>query len=264
MSARIRAALVAVIAVFIAAPAAASANSVTTGKAESYGSSQSIVWATSSNTCDAQVSWQWGTSPDALTATADNPLTTHPPGDDGNNVDIGPLTPGTTYYYRAILTSPCGNAEGAVRCFVHSATINDPENAACPNDPGDGSNTGTGTGTGTGDNSGNQDPGYRRIHPKGHDCQVPIKIGYVLRVKAQGKLKCRTIMAILDTKKARKQIGWNRVAHLYGFTCTALNHNGIDADYHCKHGHKGWYMHTYADTSYKHPHVPGEQVYVDY
>src|SRR4051812_40466608 len=154
MSVRIRAALVASLAICLVAPAAASANSITTGKAESYGHDSSNLYASAETSCDGKISFQWGTSPDNLSNTRTHPLTTHPPGNSAVD-DISPVTPGATYYYRAVFTAPCGNAEGVVRCFVHSEHIDDQENAACPADPGEpgaggGGDTGGGGGTGGG------------------------------------------------------------------------------------------------------------------
>src|SRR4051812_32630518 len=158
MSVRVRATLVAALAVCTVAPAAASANSITTGKAESYGHDTSHLYASAETSCDGKISFQWGTSPDNLSNTRTHPLTTHPPGN-GAVDDISPVTGGATYYYRAVFTSPCGNAEGVVRCFVHSEHIDDQENAACPADPGEtsgggGGDTGGGGGTGGGGDTG--------------------------------------------------------------------------------------------------------------
>jgi hypothetical protein len=184
------------------------------------------------------------------------------------------LNPGTTYYYRVVLTAPCGNAEGAVRCFVHSSSIDEPENAACPNDPGEPS-TGGGGGGGTGDGGGggtggggggdtggggggggtsNPPQGPKYVHPKGHRCIVPVKIGYVFRLTAQGGLKCRTIFEILDSEKARHIVGLKRLIKLPGgFRCSALNRNHGSAEYHCKRGGQGWYMRTYGAGPWKTP-----------
>jgi hypothetical protein len=271
MSVRTRAALVATVALCLAAPAAASANSITTGHAESNGRESSNLFASASTTCDGKVSFQWGTSADNLSNTRTHPLTTHPPGNDAID-DIGPLTAGATYYYRAEFTAPCGNAEGAIRCFVHSEHPTDPENAACPNDPGEpssgggggggGGDTGGGDAGGGGDTSGgSSQPTSRTIHVKGHRCVVPVKIGYVFRLKTQGGLKCGKVMKILDGKKARNQIGRKRVVTIGGFKCVAVNRNHGSADYHCKHGGKGWFMRTYGAGDWR---VPGETVFVDY
>jgi hypothetical protein len=258
MPVRVRATFVAALAVCLVAPAAASANSITTGHAESNGRESSNLFASASTSCDGKVSFQWGTSADNLSNTRTHPLTTHPPGNDAID-DIGPLTAGATYYYRAEFTAPCGNAEGAIRCFVHSEHPTDPENAACPNDPGEPSSGGGDTGGGGGSNDPPAGPKY--IHPKGKHCVVPVKIGYVLRSIIAQHVKCRAILKILDGKKARNQIGRKRVVRIGGFRCAALNRNHGSAEYHCKSGGKGWYMRTYAAGPWK---VPGEDVYVDW
>src|SRR3954464_4435905 len=62
MPVRIRAALMAALALCLAAPAAAAANSITTGKAESYGHDSSNLYASAETSCDGKISFQWGTS----------------------------------------------------------------------------------------------------------------------------------------------------------------------------------------------------------
>jgi hypothetical protein len=258
MSGRTRAALAAAFALCLVAPASAAANSITTGHSESYGSDTSHAYFSGSTSCDGHVAVQYGTSADNLSLSHDYPLTAHAPSPEGV-VEIPGLTPGTTYYYRMVLSAPCGNAEGVVRCFVHSDNIDEPENAACPADPGE---PGGGGGGGGGGGTTNPPPDSPHdIHPKGHRCLVPIKIGYVFRIKAQGGLKCRVILAILDTKKARSVVGLKRLIKLPGgFRCKALNRNHGSAEYHCKRGHKGWYMRTYGAGPW---HV-GNPVYVTF
>jgi hypothetical protein len=259
MSVRIRAALVASLAVGLVAPAAAAANSITTGKAESNGHDSTNLYAAAQTSCDGKISFHWGSSPDNLSNTRTHPLTTHPPGNSA--IDDIAVTPGATYYYRAVFTADCGNAEGVVRCFVHSENVGDQENAACPNDPGEPGSGGGGGGDTGGGGSTNPPPGPKYIHPKGKDCIVPVKIGYVTRDIIAQHVKCKAIVRILDGKKARNQIGRKRVVGLAGFRCVALNRNHGSAEYHCKSGGKGWYMRTYAAGSWK---VPGEDVYVDW
>ena len=278
MSVRIRATLVVAFGVCLAGPAAAAANSITTGKAESYGHDSSNLYASAETSCDGKISFQWGTSPDNLSNTETHPLTTHPPGNSAID-DISPVTPGATYYYRAVFAAPCGDAEGVVRCFVHSEHIDDQENAACPADPGEpsaggGGDTGGGAGggdtgggdagggdTGGGDTGGGSQSTSRTIHVKGHRCVVPVKIGYVFRLKTQGGLRCGKVMRILDGQKARNLIGRKRVVRIGGFRCVAVNRNHGSADYHCTHGGKGWFMRTYGAGDWR---VPGPTVFVDY
>jgi hypothetical protein len=290
MSSRTRAALAAAFVLCLVAPASAAANTIVTGRSVSNGASaaSSQAYFNGSSSCDGNVAVQYGTSADNLSSSHDYPLTAHAPSPEGS-VEMPGLTAGTTYYYRVVLTAPCGNAEGAVRCFVHSSTIDEQENAACPNDPGEpstgggggdtgggggggggggdtgGGDTGGGgggdTGGGGGDTSNPPPEGPKYVHPKGHHCVVPVKIGYVFRLTAQGGLKCGTIFKILDGKKARHLVGRKRVVKLPGgFRCKALNRNHGSAEYHCKRGGKGWYMRTYGAGPWKTPNP----VYVDW
>lgn len=263
MSSRTRGALVAAFALCLAAPASAAANSITTGHAESYGSDDSHVYFTGSSTCDGNVAVQYGTSADNLAYSHEYPLTAHAPNPEGS-VETPGTTAGTIYYYRVVLTAPCGNAEGAVRCFLQADSIDEPENSGCPSDPGEPGSGGDGGGGGGGDTGGgdggggdtNNPPseGPKYVHPKGHRCIVPVKIGYVFRLKAQGGLKCGKIFRILDSKKARHIVGLKRVIKLPGgFKCSALNRNHGSAEYRCKRGGKGWYMRTYGAGPWKTP-----------
>lgn len=268
MFSRPRAVLAAAFALCLVAPASAAANSIATGQSVSNGSESSLAYFTGSSSCDGHVAVQYGTSADNLSLSHKYPLTAHAPSPEGS-VEMPGLTPGTTYYYRVVLTADCGNAEGAVRCFVHSRSIDEPENAACPGDPGEpttgggdgGGNPGGGGNTGGGDTSNDPPKGPRYIHPKGHRCLVPIKIGYVFRITAQGGLKCGTILKILDTKKARNVVGLKRLIKLPGgFSCKALNRNHGSAEYRCKRGGKGWYMRTYGAGPWRTPNP----VFVDW
>jgi hypothetical protein len=277
---RIRTFAVALVACLAAPAANASANTIKTGVAESDGGDSTLVQASLTNSCDATVSYRYGPSADQLTQTVDSANGPHHSPSDTDFTRIFGLTEGTTYYYQAVLTSSCGNAEGAVRCFVHSSTINTEENPACPDDPGDASgnpgsgdpgsgNPGSGDGSGndgsgndgSGDNgSGNhQSSGPHHIHPKGHNCLVPNKIGYVYQLRAQ-HLKCKEIFRVLDTHKARTHIGRTAKVNLGKYHCKALNRLSTP-DYHCWHGNKGWYMNVVAGGEWT---IKGPPVFVDY
>jgi hypothetical protein len=71
--------------------------------------------------------------------------------------------------------------------------------------PGE-STGGGGSTSGGGSTIRHQASGIRQLRPNGHRCLGPIKIGYVLALKTQGELKCRMVLALLDSQKARNQV----------------------------------------------------------